>query len=53
MGGVFGFFICVVFLVVLIGSLDSCRREACVPVHQEEGERAQVPRHREENPGGE
>jgi hypothetical protein len=53
LGGVCGFLICVAFLVVLMGLLDSCRWEACVPVHEEEGERAQVPRHREEDPGGE
>ena len=44
---------CVLGCIDLMGSLDSCRWEACVPVHEEEGERAQVPRHREEDPGGE
>lgn len=29
------------------------RREAGVPVHQEEGEWAEMPRHRQEDPGGE
>ena len=31
----------------------ACRWQARVPVHQEESQRAQVPRHREEDPGGE
>jgi hypothetical protein len=31
----------------------SCRWEARLPVHQQEGERTQVPRDREEDPGGE
>jgi hypothetical protein len=48
-----GFLICIALLVVLMASLDFCRWEACVPIHQEEGERSQVPRHREEDPGGE
>lgn len=37
----------------MVDLMAFCRWEACVPVHQEEGERAQVPRDWEEDPGGE
>jgi hypothetical protein len=29
-----------------------CRRATCVPVHQQVGERAEMPSHRQEDPGG-
>jgi hypothetical protein len=40
-------------VLLFVPAWVSCRWEARLPVHQQEGERTQVPRDREEDPGGE